>query len=371
MRILTVSNVPLDPSLGSGYVICGYLERLRARGHEVVTLDPRDYTLWPRLRAARRLRTLFGYSRATLRAVAQSRFDLVELWGGESWRVAQTLRRRRDRPILVGRSNGLEPFARETQLAAGLAVTGVAGRAFDRWQQLDRAFTDVDALTVVSHFDAAYATARRYQPPERLLVLENPLRDDWLAQPTPSERPKVIAYFGSWLPIKGSRLLPAILADTLRSFPDWRARLVGPPAEVAAEFAPEIRTRIEFIPLTTDREKLRQLYRSSAVVLMPSIYESFGLVAAEALACDCALVASPVGFSASLRNGVEAVLVSTPTAEAWTRDLAPLLRDEKLRQTLASAGHAKVQHLRWEFAVAQLESFYARLAREIPSSLVL
>lgn len=371
MRLLAVSNVPLQPVAGSAYVILGYAERLRARGHEVVTLEPREYLPFPRVRAAHRLRMLLGYTRATLRTLQRERFDVIELWGAESWRVARQLGPRRDRPLLVGRSNGLETHCREVFARHGARGPGLAGRWFDRWQSIECAFRAVDALTTVSDFDARYAETHRYQPAGRLLALNNPLRDDWLAQPPALERPRVLAYFGSWLPQKGAEVLPAIFTAALRRRPDWRGRIVGPPpAAAAAQFPADIRERIEFVPFTSDTNQLRELYRASAVTLMPSLYESFGLVAAEALACGCALVASPVGFPASLRDGEEAVLVADRNVAAWTAAVGALLDDEALRRRLGAAGRARVQSLRWSDAVDRLEGFYAHLlsARRAPPS---
>lgn len=363
MRLLTVSNVPLEASAGSGYVISGYVQHLRARGHEVTTLEPRDYLPWPSRRGAHRLRMLLGYTRATHRAVNRGRFDVVELWGAESWLVARQLAARPSRPFLVGRSNGLETHFRAALAAHGAAQPGLAGRLFDRWQSPADAFRRVDALTVVSRFDADYATAAGYQPPERLLHLDNPLPPEWLGQPLGPARPPVLGFFGAWLENKGRALLPEIFAAALRAAPKWRGLIVGPPAEAPTAFAPELRARLTFVPFTSDKAHLRELYRGCAVTLLPSAYESFGLVAAEALACGCALVASPVGFAAGLRDGEEALLVRERSVRAWSEALVPLLRDPARRAQLAAAGHARVQALAWPATVDRLEAFYAaRLA---------
>lgn len=362
MRLLTVSNVPLDPSLGSGYVIAGYVEQLRARGHEITTLEPRDYVRWPRLRCARRWRTLAGYTRATLRAVQPGRFEVVELWGAEAWRAVQRLASRAERPLLVGRSNGLEPFAQAELRRHDCAPRpSWAGRLFDRAQQPAAAFRGVDLLTLVSESERNFARAHDYQPAERLLALDNPLPDDWLGLPVPSARPAVLGYFGAWLPHKGTALIPGVLTSALRAHAGWRARLVGPgPHQVQTLFPDDVRARVECLPFVHDKARLRALYQETAVVLLPSVYESFGLVAAEALACGCALVAAPVGFPAALRADTEAVIVRAHTTAAWSAAVTALLGDEARRGRLAAAGHARVQSLRWDHAVTRLENFYAR-----------
>jgi glycosyltransferase involved in cell wall biosynthesis len=359
MRILTVSNCPLDRSLGSGYVISGYADRLRSLGHEVTALQPADYEWLPRLPAAKRLRMLLGYSAAVSRAVGREHFDIVELWGAESWRSVRRLARMRRRPLLVGRSNGLEPHFREALAGAGGFRTGIAGSLFDRWQEIEAAFREVDLLTTVSQFDHRYALDHGYQPEGRLLALENPLDDEWLDRPLQAERPPVIGYFGGWLARKGCDLVASILPPVLRAHPGWRARLVGVGPLRPADFLPlDVAARVEVLPFVSDRVALRALYDRTSVVLMPSVYESFSLAAAEAMACGCALVASPTGIAADLRPNDEAVIVKERSAGAWCAAVGALLGDEVRRLRIARRGGSRVQSLRWSEAVSRLLAFY-------------
>lgn len=363
MKILTVSNVPLEAHLGSGYVITGYADRLRAAGHDVRTLAPCDYEPWPRLRSAKRLRMLAGYSQAVLRALRRDAYDLVELWGGESWWVAGRVAQWSRRPMLVGRSNGLETRFHATLVRAGLErpPRGLAA-LFDRWQRVDHAFRRVDALVTVNSQCRDFALARGYQPAERILTLENPLPDHWLEQTYPMERPPVIGFVGSWLPVKGVDLFVPTIVEVLRAHPAWRVRLVGVgDLRAAAIFPSDVAARIEVHSFVADREMLRGLYRETAILVLPSVFESFGLAAAEGMACGCALAASPTGLAAALRPGEEAVIVTERSVDAWIRALNSLIADEGRRRRIAEQGWRRVQSLRWSDAVERLLRFYAGL----------
>jgi D-inositol-3-phosphate glycosyltransferase len=212
----------------------------------------------------------------------------------------------------------------------------------------------------VSKFDARYARAHGYQPGDRLLALPNPLPDDWLDLPPRAEPARVIGFFGNFTPVKGADLLRVLLPRLLRDHPAWRVRLVGGNLPAANGWGVELAPRIEVIPFVRAKDQLRDIYRTTAIALVPSIYESFGLVAAEAMACGCAVVAAPTGWAADLTEN-EVVTVRSRDPADWTAAIAGLLRDDARRRSLASAARARVQTLRWSSALDRLEAFYARL----------
>lgn len=93
---------------------------------------------------------------------------------------------------------------------------------------------------------------------------------------------------------------------------------------------------------------LRALYRNAQLVLVPSFAEGFGLVAAEALACGAAVLAS--GTSALPETtGDAAVLLDPHDVAAWARAIRDILDDPRRAATLR-AGTAP-------FATADRTSF--------------
>lgn len=360
MNILTLANGPLDPSRGSGYVICGYSERLGRRGHRVTLLEPRDFEPGYGLTRAIRWRQAFGMARACLSAVASERFDVIEIFGGEAWLAFSLLARITPRPaLLVSRSNGLETHALEV-LRGGRArgrLEGAAARAYER------AFRRADLLVLVSEFDRAFARSRRYQREDRLLVLPNPLPDAFLGLDVDLAREPLLGFVGSWLPIKGTDLLASDVPSLLAEFPRSRLLLIGVGArfDPAKHFPAALLSRIEVVAEADRERELPALYRRLALLLAPSRYESFSLVAAEAMAHGCPVVASPVGFPAGLAPGEEVVLLEDRAPGSLYAAARPLLADEAYRHRVAAGGHARVQALSWDQAVARLESAYARL----------
>ena len=115
MKILSLSNCPLVESQGSGYVILNFCRGLRDRGHEVDLFGPESYEPFQAFRKAKSYRQTLGMLFFALRQLAQKKYDLVELYGGESWLAASILSKINHRNfLLVSHSNGLETYFYDT-----------------------------------------------------------------------------------------------------------------------------------------------------------------------------------------------------------------------------------------------------------------
>jgi len=120
---------------------------------------------------------------------------------------------------------------------------------------------------------------------------------------------------------------------------------------------------IEHHPSPGDVE-LRRLYNGSAVFLVPSAYEGFGLPGAEAMACGAALVSTRnEGVDAYAVHGESALLCHVHDPPALAAAVARLLDDHVLRRRLAAAGARAVTGRSWQHAT---DEFEARLSRYGP-----
>jgi glycosyltransferase involved in cell wall biosynthesis len=368
LKIVTISNCDLVESQGSGYVIVNFTRGLKALGHDVRLVRPDDCLALPGLNKARSLRLAWGFWRKAVRLIRDDEPDIVEFYGGEAWLAADRLRRWPKRRFrIVAHSNGIEPFCAEILASHGIHNTS-DGRP-PRWHQgrlrlpLARAFTQADAIVTVSQAEADYALRQGMQPVERVLAIDNALPAEFLGLERPADRPKVMGYCGSWLARKGVALLAGDIAAALRLAPAWRLHLVG----VGREFRPEehfpadLLSRIEVVGFVAEKAELRRLYQSWSIALMPSVYESFGLVGAEAMAGGCALVAAATGFAASLEHGREAMLLPTGRSPELREAVLRLVADEALRRRVADGGWQRVQQLRWDDSLRRLEAFYRGL----------
>jgi D-inositol-3-phosphate glycosyltransferase len=113
------------------------------------------------------------------------------------------------------------------------------------------------------------------------------------------------------------------------------------------------------------QDALPLYYSAAQVVVVPSRYESFGLVALEAMACGTPVIASNVGGLADLvRDGRTGYLVPDGDAAALAAKLLPLLGDPGLRATLGAHGVATAEAYSWAAVAEQIDSLYERVIAE-------
>jgi glycogen synthase len=150
---------------------------------------------------------------------------------------------------------------------------------------------------------------------------------------------------------------------------------IGREMEQAVEEARKYRPNVVWIPEMLPREELRQLYSHAAVFCCPSVYEPFGIINLEAMACGTPVVATAVGGIPEVvvdgRTGVLVPLeLSGPMQPAdpdrFAHDLADavnaLLAQPELRASMGEAGRRRaVESFGWEAIARRTIDLYASL----------
>jgi len=220
--------------------------------------------------------------------------------------------------------------------------------------------------------------------PSRVHVIHNGI-DPEVYKPQPSESALVRLGVDPSVPfalfagrVTRQKGLHLLLAAAHRIDPRYQLVIVASSPdtpEIGAEVA-ELAERVRsergnlvwigrFIPL----EDLIHLYTGAAVFVCPSVYEPFGLVNLEAMACETAVVASRVG-------GIPEIVVEGETGylvdydpeqvEAFTTALAArvdeLLSDSGLATKMGKAGRGRVlQHFGWPAIATRTLELYDTL----------
>jgi D-inositol-3-phosphate glycosyltransferase len=132
--------------------------------------------------------------------------------------------------------------------------------------------------------------------------------------------------------------------------------------ELASELGVEGRvTFVDAIP----HADLPLYYNAADVCVVPSYYESFGLVALEAMSCGLPVVASRVGgLKETVIDGHTGYLVPWRCADSFAERLGLLLSDETLRRRMGREARREAERFRWSEVAAQVEDVYHELVSQ-------
>jgi len=115
------------------------------------------------------------------------------------------------------------------------------------------------------------------------------------------------------------------------------------------------------------QESLPYYYSAADVVVVPSHYESFGMVALEAMACGTPVVASQVGGLAFLvQDGVTGFVVPNGEPELLGQHLIEILLDPALRERLGTKGAEIAKGYSWDIIASRIMGVYTELLHASP-----
>ncbi|MFC1959673.1 glycosyltransferase [Chloroflexota bacterium] len=111
-----------------------------------------------------------------------------------------------------------------------------------------------------------------------------------------------------------------------------------------------------------EQDRLRNYYNAAEALIMPSDYESFGMVALEAMACGTPVIASEVGGLAYLiRDGQTGFHVPVREPQALADRMTSLLNDPKLRAQMSQEAFKAAQAYHWSRIADQLLAVFTTL----------
>ncbi len=167
----------------------------------------------------------------------------------------------------------------------------------------------------------------------------------------------IVLYVGRLEPIKGlDPLLDAIASLRAGGLPVDLLVVGGDHDDSPRGHEAHLRQRIRALGLGSSvrflgpqpQDVLRAYYVAADVTVLPSYYESFGMVALEAMACGSPVVGSRVGgLTTTIRDGVTGYLVPEGDVGALAQRLADLITDPDARERLGREGARWAAQHRW------------------------
>ncbi len=184
---------------------------------------------------------------------------------------------------------------------------------------------------------------------------------------------RMILFVGRIEPLKGlDTLIKAVACLRVQDLAEpVHLAIIGGDPEAAPEDMSAEMTRIQKIcdELTVGKmvvflgkrgqDTLPYYYSAAEVLVMPSRYESFGMVALEAMACGTPVIASQVGGLAYLvQDGLTGYHVPEGDDEALCEKLTALLGDASLRRSLGRNAAEYARNYAWEKIATRIMAVY-------------
>lgn len=112
-----------------------------------------------------------------------------------------------------------------------------------------------------------------------------------------------------------------------------------------------------------EQNKLHYYYCASNVVMMPSYYEPFGMVAIEAMACGTPVVASSVGgLKWTIEDGVTGYHAKPKNPDKFAECVIKILKDPDLERCLGQNAAIYIrQNFSWPFITSDILQIYEKL----------
>ncbi len=180
---------------------------------------------------------------------------------------------------------------------------------------------------------------------------------------------KLLLYVGRVEPLKGLDLLVETAAQIEAGDESVRMMVVGgggpgePETDRVRRLAEErqVDDLIEFVG-RVDQDQLPLYYNAADVCVVPSYYESFGLVALESMACGTPVVASRVGGLPTLvHHGHTGYLKPWRCPEAFANSVEMIISSDRLQESLGQAARRRAELMGWESVAAMISAEYRSL----------
>ncbi len=186
---------------------------------------------------------------------------------------------------------------------------------------------------------------------------------------------KMMLFVGRIEPLKGIDTLIRAIASMhekglLAQYPHYLAIIGGDPGATGEDMnaeMPRLQSMCQELGIgdlvlflgKRSQNSLPYYYSAAEMVIVPSHYESFGMVALEAMACGTPVVASQVGGLAFLvQDGETGFVIPDDDPVALGDRLARLIAQPELRRKLGENANAYAQKYRWEDITTRIHALY-------------
>jgi D-inositol-3-phosphate glycosyltransferase len=296
--------------------------------------------------------------------------DLRQGWGTPYVEMFHTLARLKNR--VAQRPSELEPALRA--------------------EQEERIIRDADRVIAATTLEREQMAELYGADPKKISIVP-PGVDLTLFRPLPCEEARasiglppdthMILFVGRIQAIKGIDLLIRAMAELLERNPSLEGHVTlviigghGDPSTdeelqrlLSLRADLDVSHTVAFLG-SRDQDTLVDYYNAASVVVVPSHYESFGMVALEAMACGTPVIATDVGgLSLNVADGYNGYLVGPGDVDELAYKIGLLLQQDELRGQLGRQARQWAEGFGWHHIADETLGVYAQVLGIAPEAL--
>jgi glycogen(starch) synthase len=297
------------------------------------------------------LSTNHAITRAALRIADGGRYDLIH---AHDWLVAHsavTLREKLDAPLVatihateIGRHQGWLPEDLNRSI-----------HSVECWLA-----NQADRVVACSHYMRWEISRLLGVPYQRIDVVVNGVdRELWRVAPASITAARLrYAGSGPLIGFAGRLVYEKGVQDIVEALPRLRAAHPGLRFVVAGDgpYRGELQDRVDRLQLRPAvsfagflGNDLPAVIAATDVMVVPSIYEPFGMIALEAVAAGVPVVAAETGgLKEIVEPGHTGMTFRVGDPDALARSVSRLLRDQTVAQRIVKAGHRMLDRYSWD-----------------------
>jgi glycogen synthase len=233
-------------------------------------------------------------------------------------------------------------------------------------------------VIVCSHFMTTELNSYFGTPFDKMIIIPNGIDQEQLYICPPNKQielrakyapngERLLFFVGRIVHEKGLHVLIRAMPGILKDFPETRLLAAGRNSRHLYPLTTELRVdhAVQFLDYITDQQR-DWLYQVVDAAVFPSLYEPFGIVALEAMALDCNVIASDVGgLGEVVKHEVNGLTVfpDNPNSIGWA--VHRLFNDSAAAAVRRLQAHVQVsQQYSWHTIAQQTVMLYASIISE-------